>query len=94
MALAAGDKSTAQSYFGCVHEDEPQSAANEGYSKFFAGDFAGAQKEFERAKGAAPENTEACQKYQGQFGGGAIEGPTTKKLSPEERSQWPAQPKT
>jgi tetratricopeptide (TPR) repeat protein len=91
MALAAGDKLIARKYFNKV-SDANQKAANEGYVAFFDGQFPDAQKKFEEAKSAAPENIEACQKYQGMFGKDPMDAAIAKK-NPEERSQWPAQPK-
>jgi len=59
-----------------------------------AGSFPSAVKGFQAAKARAPQSIEACAKHMGTFTTDPSDAPVaTKKKTPEERSQWPAQPK-
>ena len=93
-ALACGDDEIADRFFSKV-KDQQLVSANNGYKNFYGSKFANAKKDFEAAGPAGPSNLEACSKYMGQFttdpsdqGAGA-----SKKLTAEEKTQWPLQPR-
>jgi hypothetical protein len=94
IALACGDGSLALSYFKRVTEDKGLVVANQGYISYFGSNFTAAKKEFSEAKGAGPANADVCLKYTGQGVSDPVDPPVTpKRQTPEEKTQWPLQPK-
>lgn len=93
MSLACGDMQMAVQFFTKVADPKLKSA-NQGYMDFFGGSFQAAKDDFANAKEKAPANIEACSKHMGHFTHDPNETPIQgKRHSPEEKSQWPAQPK-
>jgi tetratricopeptide (TPR) repeat protein len=92
ISLAIGDSLRAVKYFERIKNEELKSA-NQGYLCYFTGEFKRAYDEFVKGKSKSPANFNVCLKYLGQGLGEFIEMSSPKKLSLEESTQWPAQPK-
>jgi hypothetical protein len=94
MALACGDGALAVAYFKRVTA-KPLATANQGYVSYFGNNFPAARKEFMEARAAGPANADVCLKHAGQLTADPTEPPgPAKKPTPEERTQWPLQPKS
>jgi hypothetical protein len=92
IALAFGDFQLANGFFGAVSALELR-AANKAYVSYFGGNFLAAKKEFQDAGALAPANSDLCLKRAGQLTADASDMGPARKLSPEERTQWPLDPK-
>jgi len=92
LALAFGDVPAAVKYFEKVQNPDLK-MANTGYVSYFGGNFLEARKQFQEAKSAGPANSDLCLKHAGNLQTDPSEAQGSRKLAPEERSQWPAEPK-
>ena len=93
MSLACGDMQMAVQFFNRVTQPKLKHA-NQGYLDFFGGSFQVAKDDFASAGEKAPANIEACAKHMGHFTHDPNDAPIQgKRYTPEEKSQWPAQPK-
>ena len=94
VALACGDSQIANTFFNEVQDPSLQ-AANKGYISFYESSFQNAYNQFKEAGEAGPANPDACLKYLGQFSTDPSEQapPKVKKQTPEDRTQWPMQPR-
>jgi tetratricopeptide (TPR) repeat protein len=93
LCVAFGDGDRAVGYFSKVNAADFR-AANQGYINYFTGKFRDALEKFQEAGKKAPSNYQLCAKHAGDLKTDTTEtGSGTKKLSPEERSQWPIDPR-
>jgi hypothetical protein len=92
IALAIGDLEIANRFFGAVSAPDMK-IANRGYVSYFGGNFLLAKKEFQEVGALAPANVDLCLRRGGQLTADANDMMLAKKLSPEERTQWPLDPR-